>query len=142
MNTYFITSFPSNFEKPKRTVWCGVIMSYTVCFFVEKLGKSNYSLLEKSVISNYSNILFGQDPMSMQGRTTLISLPPWLSWMHLRLVIKRLLVDPCRVSNTLLCKFDHEILSTVISSLPLIQERQLSVFGERMCAILVNMLED
>ena len=28
---------------------------------------------------------------------------------------------------------DHEIFSTVILSLPLIQERQLSVSGERMC---------
>ena len=37
---------------------------------------------------------------------------------------------------------DHEIFSTVILSLPLIQERQLSVSGERMCTILVNRLED
>ena len=38
--------------------------------------------------------------------------------------------------------FDHEIFSTVILSLPLIQEGQLSVSGERMCTILVNRLED
>ena len=37
---------------------------------------------------------------------------------------------------------DHEIFSTVILSLPLIQERQLSVSGERMCTVLVNRLED
>ena len=37
---------------------------------------------------------------------------------------------------------DHEIFSTIILSLPLIQERQLSVSGERMCTILVNGLED
>ena len=37
---------------------------------------------------------------------------------------------------------DHEIFSTVILSLPLIQEGQLSVSGERMCTILVNGLED
>ena len=37
---------------------------------------------------------------------------------------------------------DHEIFSTVILSLPLIQEGQLSVSGERMCTILVNSLED
>ena len=37
---------------------------------------------------------------------------------------------------------DHEIFSTVILSLPLIQEGQLSVSGERMCTILVNCLED
>ena len=39
-------------------------------------------------------------------------------------------------------EIDHEILSTVILSLPLIQEGQLSVSGERMCTILVNRLED
>ena len=37
---------------------------------------------------------------------------------------------------------DHEIFSTVVLSLPLIQEGQLSVSGERMCTILVNHLED
>ena len=37
---------------------------------------------------------------------------------------------------------DHEIFSTVILSLPLIQEGQLSVSGGRMCTILVNRLED
>ena len=37
---------------------------------------------------------------------------------------------------------DYEIFSTVILSLPLIQEGQLSISGERMCTILVNRLED
>ena len=37
---------------------------------------------------------------------------------------------------------DHEIFSTVILSLPLIQEGQLSVSDERMCTLLVNRLED
>ena len=39
---------------------------------------------------------------------------------------------------------DREIFSAVILSLPLIQEGQLSVSGERMCiiVILVNRLED
>ena len=36
----------------------------------------------------------------------------------------------------------HEIFSTVILYLPLIQEGQLSVSGEGMCTILVNCLED
>ena len=49
---------------------------------------------------------------------------------------------PTEVSNILLWRFDHEIFSTVILSLPLIQERQLSVSGERMCTILVNRSED
>ena len=39
-------------------------------------------------------------------------------------------------------EIDHEIFSTVILSLPLIQEEQLSVSDERMCTILVNRLED
>ena len=46
------------------------------------------------------------------------------------------------VGNILLWRFDHEIFSTAILSLPLIQEGQLSVSGERMCTILVNRLED
>ena len=39
-------------------------------------------------------------------------------------------------------EIDHEIFSTVILSLPLIQEGQLSVSGERMCTVLVSRLED
>ena len=42
----------------------------------------------------------------------------------------------------MIVEIDHEIFSTVILSLPLIQEGQLSVSGERMCTILVNRLED
>ena len=39
-------------------------------------------------------------------------------------------------------EIDHEIFSTVILSLSLIQEGQLSFAGKRMCTILVNSLED
>ena len=39
-------------------------------------------------------------------------------------------------------EIDHEIYSAVILSRPLIQEGQLSDPGERLCAILVNCLED
>ena len=35
-------------------------------------------------------------------------------------------------------EIDHEIFSMVLLILPLIQEGQLSVSGERMCTILVN----
>ena len=49
---------------------------------------------------------------------------------------------PTEVSNILSWRFDFEIFSTVILSLPLIQEGQLSVSGERLCIILVNRLED
>ena len=48
-------------------------------------------------------------------------------------------------STTFFMEIDHEILSMVIFSLLevlLIQERKLSVSGERMCTILVNCLED
>ena len=44
--------------------------------------------------------------------------------------------------SAILWRFDHEIFFTVILSLPLIQEGQLSVSGERMCTIPVNCLED
>ena len=37
-------------------------------------------------------------------------------------------------------EIDHEMFSTVILSLPLIQEGQLSVSGERICTILFNRL--
>ena len=49
---------------------------------------------------------------------------------------------PAEVGNILFMEIDHEIFSTIILSLPLIQEGQLSVSGERMCTILVNHLED
>ena len=50
--------------------------------------------------------------------------------------------DPRRDRQHSFVEIDHEIFSTVILSLPLIQEGQLSVSGERMCTILVNHLED
>ena len=39
-------------------------------------------------------------------------------------------------------EIDHEIFSTVILSLALIQEGQLSVSAKRMCTILVNPFKD
>ena len=50
--------------------------------------------------------------------------------------------NPCRGRQHSFMGIDHEIFSTVILSLLLIQEGQLSVSGERMCTILVNCLED
>ena len=50
--------------------------------------------------------------------------------------------NPRRGQQHSFVEIDHEIFSTVILSLPLIQEGQLSVSGERMCTILVNHLED
>ena len=50
--------------------------------------------------------------------------------------------NPRRGRQHSFVEIDHEIFSTVILSLPLIQEGQLSVSGERMCTILFNRLED
>ena len=50
--------------------------------------------------------------------------------------------NPSRGRQHSFVEIDHEIFSTVILSLPLIQEGQLSVSGERMCTLLVNRLED
>ena len=49
---------------------------------------------------------------------------------------------PSEVGNYSFVEIDHEIFSTVILCLPLIQEGQFSVSGERMCTILVNSLKD
>ena len=50
--------------------------------------------------------------------------------------------NPCRAWQHSFVEIDHEIFSTVILSVPLIQEGQLSDSGERMWTILVNRLED
>ena len=50
--------------------------------------------------------------------------------------------NPHRGRQHSFVEIDHEIFSSVILSLPLIQEGQLSVSGERMCTIQVNRLED
>ena len=50
--------------------------------------------------------------------------------------------NPHQGRQHIFVEIDHEIFSTVILSLPLIQEGQLSVSGERMSTILVNRLED
>ena len=50
--------------------------------------------------------------------------------------------NPRRGRQHSFVEIDHEIFSTIILSLPMIQEGQLSVSGERTCTILVNRLED
>ena len=60
----------------------------------------------------------------------------------IRLETRRCGFNPRRGRQHSFVEIDHEIFSTVILSLPLIQEGQLSVSGERMCKILVNRLED
>ena len=63
--------------------------------------------------------------------------------MRVRLETRRSRVrPPPRSQQHSFVEIDHEIFSAVILSLPLIQEGQLSVSGERMCTILVKRLED
>ena len=62
--------------------------------------------------------------------------------MHAPLVIRRLQVQPLPSRQHSFVEIDHEIFSTSILSLQLIQEGQLSVSDERMCTILVKRLED
>ena len=59
-----------------------------------------------------------------------------------RLETRRSQFKPHRGRQHSFVEIDHEIFSTVILSLPLTQEGQLSDSGERMCTILVNRLED
>ena len=61
--------------------------------------------------------------------------------MHVQLVIRRLQVQPLPGRQHSFMENDHEIFSTIILSLLLNQEGQLSVSGERVCTILVNRLE-
>ena len=61
-------------------------------------------------------------------------------WWAVRLETRRF--NPRRGRQHSFVEIGHEIFSTVILSLPLIHEGQLSVSGERMCIILVNRLED
>ena len=57
-------------------------------------------------------------------------------------LVAQLDVCPYGGQEILPWRFDREIFSAVILSLPLIQEGQLSVSGKRMCMVLVNCLED
>ena len=50
--------------------------------------------------------------------------------------------NPRRGRQHSFVEINHEIFSTVILFLPLIQEGQVSVSVERMCTILINCLED
>ena len=66
----------------------------------------------------------------------------WLSWMRRPTGDRSRRFNPRRGRQHSFVETGHEIFSTVILFLPLIQEGQLSVYGERMCTILVNPLED
>ena len=68
------------------------------------------------------------------------SRPRWLSWTRRPTGGRGFNPRPDRQHSFV--EIDHVIFSMVIFSLPLIQEGQLSVSGERMCTILVNRFED
>ena len=56
--------------------------------------------------------------------------------MRNRMVIGRLWVRPPLGRQHSFVEIDHEVFSTVVLSLPLILEGQLSVSPERMCTII------
>ena len=68
--------------------------------------------------------------------------PRWLIWMRCPTGDQEVAGSTPAMVGNISVEIDHEIFSTVILSLLLIQEGQLSVSGERMCTILVNRLED
>ena len=87
-----------------------------------------------------SEFFFGYTVLLMGASITDIKVDvyPWLSWMRRPTGDQEVAGStPAEVGNILSWR-----LITVILSLPLIQEGQLSVSGEGMCTILVNHLED
>ena len=69
-------------------------------------------------------------------------LGPYLPNIWIRRLTGDQVVGSAQPRSAIFFRGDHEIFSTVILSLPLIQETQLSVSGKRMCTRLVNRLED
>ena len=88
--------------------------------------------------------LFPFDKITLKSHIFVLLLPSWASSVGSQAVLESgswghsVLQTPALVS----WRFDNEIFSMVILSLPLIQEGLLSVSGERMCTMLVNALED
>ena len=76
--------------------------------------------------------LSSEKGFTLKGRASVAQLDAPSDWRF----------NPRRGRQQSFVEIDHEIFSTVILSLPLIQEGQLSVSGERMCTLLVNRLED
>ena len=70
-----------------------------------------------------------------------LSGPGWLSWMHVRLVIRRLRFDSCWIQQYSFVEFDHVIFSTVISPFHWFK-KGTGLFLVKACAqVLVNCLE-
>ena len=90
-------------------------------------------MLLRSNFSSFPQYFLHVVRFSCLGREHIFT--SWLSWM-------RRPTGDDRDRQHSVVEIDYEIFSTVILSLPLIQEEQLSVSGERMCTILINCVED
>ena len=106
-----------------------------------QLASSEANRSGSTLFAKVGYIRVQQDKGLTNTPQPLYSRPRWLSWMRRPTGDQEVAGStPAEVSNILSWRLI--IFSTVIFSLPLIQEGQLSVSGERMCTILVNRLED
>ena len=125
-NVYPRKSFFFFFFLYKSGVWGGQNYIDMFSWLSEKCQDDN---MAKIVYNNWSH-------KSWECR------PRWLSWMRRPTGDQEVAGStPAEVGNILSWRLIMKIFFTVILSLPLIQEGQLSVSGERMCTILVNRLE-
>ena len=111
-------------------------MSYYICWVLP--GSMIASLEKRELIASnafYCFVTYHIQPYYCR--------PLWLSWVRPPTGDQEVVgFDPRRGRQHSFVEIDREIFSTIILSLPLIQEGLLSVSGERMCTILVNHLED
>ena len=132
-----------------RTLWPNFIeidtylVNFSVLFSYCHLHKPEFHQTNITVHTSY---LSGSAPTKL-GHSDLFSQKltcqlQWFSWMGMRLVITKLWVQPLLGWQHSFMEIDHEIFSTVILSLPLIQEGLLSVLAKEYAQILVNSFED
>ena len=116
-----------------KRLWCTCFFPHFPLFFFSK-SHMMYQHTDNNCCDHVTNVIVSQ-------ATNWCSRPQWLrcasDWRPGGRGF-----DPRRSRQHSFVEIDHEIFSTVILSLPLIQEGQLSVSGERMCTILVDRLED
>ena len=127
------------------------IMSNAQVFFAEKNVSSfckckSYSHFFSKNISIH--VIFNDQSFNDTLNNDVLVLINWAQDVNLACLIRctrwseSILGASLKLHIPIFVEIDHEIFSTVILSLLLIQEGQLSVSGERMCTILVNRLED
>ena len=133
-----------SFELPRLVE--AVQMSTHNIWFYKEVDKSR-----RAIIWSLGNCL----TVHLKEYVRLLGRIPYMVWVLIRraslggsdecavrLETKSCKFNPCRGRQHSFVEIDREIFSAVILSLPLIQEGQLSVSGERMCTILINCLED